>query len=415
MALRVLWFEISEPAAYAGNNKPVNGWQDALSYVLRRNSDIDLYVAFEGHGSEKVVDGVNYIPIDPGFSIYGKLRSKLSWGFYSERVVPKAVSVVERIKPDIIHVFGSEYCWGQIVKYTNIPVVIHMQGSIPSYINALYPPGYSFRDEMSFSRTPAAIWRTISNNRRNKTWVDLELDNLKAVNNYMGRTEWDHSIVRLFNPSATYFYCSEMLRPIFYSTNNKWQLKGPGKLILLTVGCGTLWKGLDTIMRTAKILKSKGVDFEWNVVGKMFRKEYVEYKEKDSFKNNNINILGFQSAEQLVVQLVKCSFVVHTAYIDNSPNSICEAQYLGCPVISTNVGGISSLIDNDVDGLLVPANDPYLLAYRIIALSNDKAKQVSLSENALISARKRHNPETILHDLLECYNAIIQKHNNFIV
>ena len=98
---------------------------------------------------------------------------------------------------------------------------------------------------------------------------------------------------------------------------------------------------------------------------------------------------------------------IHPSYIDNSPNSICEAQMLGCPVIATNVGGIPSLIDNGVDGLLVPANDPYQMASLIKELHENKTLQISISNNAKIKAINRHDKSIITNQLLNIYKYII--------
>lgn len=59
-------------------------------------------------------------------------------------IIADCLKVIEDFKPDIIHVFGSEWGFGLVEKYVDIPVVIHMQGSLPPYVNASYPPGYNF-------------------------------------------------------------------------------------------------------------------------------------------------------------------------------------------------------------------------------------------------------------------------------
>ncbi len=57
--------------------------------------------------------------------------------------------------------------------------------------------------------------------------------------------------------------------------------------------------------------------------------------------------------------------------IDNMPLSVLEAFASGMPVVSTNVGGVPSILRDRVDGLLVPDNDDEALAAAAISLLNN--------------------------------------------
>ena len=95
---------------------------------------------------------------------------------------------------------------------------------------------------------------------------------------------------------------------------------------------------------------------------------------------------------------------VHTSYSDNSPNAVCEAQYLGLPVIATDTGGVVSLFSDSYDGdMLVPMNDPFYLAAKIVALREDGSLAKKLGEDNWTTAHRRHDPERIGRQLKECY------------
>lgn len=76
-------------------------------------------------------------------------------------------------------------------------------------------------------------------------------------------------------------------------------------------------------------------------------------------KSRNIEFYGQTSTEELIKQLKTCHFFVHPSYIDNSPNSVCEAMILGMPVLSSSVGGVPSLIENKETGFLFNPYDKY--------------------------------------------------------
>lgn len=411
--MKVLWFEISVPGRYKSEKAPVSGWQDSLEQIVRTCKDIELTIAFEGTEGmlPKEVDGVKYIPLVPHYSFWDKkYRNEANRWNKANKVVPLAVKCVENVKPDAIHCFGTEWEFGQVARYTDIPVVIHMQGCIAPYNDALFPPGYSISDRFLQAgfrlKRQYYIWR---GRQFNKTWADMEQSNFKVVSNYMGRTEWDRQLVELFHPGAKYFHVEEALRPSFIENAKEWKPKeGKHKLRLITTGCSSHWKGMDTLLKTAHVLKEKGVDFEWFVAGHMSIQQEVERKEQMKFADNNVHILGFTGPNELQRLLLSSDIYVHTAYIDNSPNSICEAQFLGLPIIATNVGGISSLIVDGKEGKLVPANSCYTMAYEIMSLAKDKERQEIYSHNTMRRARERHNPKSILDELMHCYNTIIK-------
>lgn len=409
--MNVLWFEITEPSAYVSGGMPIGGWQDSLERIVRTVPSLELIVAFvsEKHSEVKVVNGVTYVPILVKWSFLDRVFRK-RWDVFVEKVMPSAKRIVEHYKPDLIHVFGTEWPFGQIAAYTDIPVVIHIMGSIVPYNNASYPPGYSVsRDICQHWWNPIRLFRIWMSFRNSKNWEHWERKTWKLVGNYMGRTYWDESLSRVMHPGRKYFHVEEALRLSFIKTNSKWKLPEGSKIRLVSTGCSSFWKGPDMMLKVAKVLTKLGVDFEWKVAGNMPTtiKRNVEEHEGISFDGCNIKILGFVNPDELINILCSSTMYVHTAYIENSPNSICEAQCIGVPVVSTNVGGIASLVRHNIDGVLVPANDPWQMADAIIELSKDKDRMMSFSDNSRSFALVRHKDNNIKHQLVTCYKQIL--------
>jgi len=74
---------------------------------------------------------------------------------------------------------------------------------------------------------------------------------------------------------------------------------------------------------------------------------------------------------------------LNTTNYDNNPITLLEAMALGLPVISTKVGGISQLIEDQVSGLLVEANDLNTMEQVFLNLLNNKYNIKKISSNAL--------------------------------
>lgn len=409
--MKVLWFEITQPSRYGDGGVVLGGWQDSLEEIVRQSDDVELTIAFvsDKFKESRVVDGVKYIPI---FAHWNRLENNFGarWNQYVRKTMPQARMIVESVKPDIIQVFGTEWPLGQIARYTDIPVVIHIQGAVIPYNNAFYPPGYNLKDVLQEHLfNPHQLYLRLKESRDQYKWAEWERSTWNLVNNYMGRTKWDYAVSSLLHPGLRYYHVDEALRPQFIKSNKHWLAPKQGKLKLLTTGISSFWKGPDLMLKTAKLLKEAGIDFEWTVAGDLSTnmKHIVERHEDTTFEENNVRLLGFVQPDKLSDMLCNCTMMIHTAYIDNSPNSICEAQCLGVPVISTNVGGISTLLHDGIDGILVPANDPWQMAWNILCLSCDEKRMKLISQNARQSALKRHHPQTILEQLLKCYHSIL--------
>ena len=411
--MRVLWFETQEPAAYASEKHPYGGWQDSLERIVRTIPEIELTVAFmsERHTEVKVVDGVRYIPIFAKWSRAERLWKKY-WDSYVEKVLPGAMSIVRQYKPVLIQIFGIEWPFGQIAAHTDIPVVIHIMGSIVPYNNAEYSPGYYFQEKlMQCWRNPRKMYRIWRYGRDDRNREEWERRTWELVNDYMGRTQWDYALSKVMHPGRRYYHVEEGLHPVFVSKEFKWARPKDGKIHLISIGIGGFRKGPDMMLKVACILTTLGLDFEWNVAGQIdcATKLIVEKRVGISFEDSHIKILGFIQPEELVEKLCASTMYVHTAYIENSPNSICEAQCLGVPVVSTNVGGIATLVRQDVDGILVAANDPWQMADAIVELAKDHDRMQRYSENTRVFALARHNDENIKKQLMDCYCSLIRK------
>jgi len=411
--MKVLWLSNLLPSIFTQSKVFIGGWQDSLERIVLRNKEIQLAVAFNVSSpqEEKIIDGVRYFPLYSRLSWLEKQKSRISAYPLVEKSIQQAIKIIEAYQPDLIQVFGTEFGFGMLQKYTDIPVVIHIQGAMIPYDNAKNPPGYN--EYTYFKAVKGNPFRILNHSLliafRNSR-VKMEREVWKYVRYYMGRTNWDYAVSNVLHPNREYFHVEEALRPEFLSEEHKWKLYvNKDKIRLISIGCSTLWKGLDMMLKTARLLYQMGIEFVWNVVGKM-PNEYrilVEYQERITFKESGINILGMTPPGKLVELLCNSDIYVHTAYAENSPNSICEAQAIGLPIVSTNVGGIPSLVHNGIDGILVPANDPFQMANAIYELSKDQERMKLYSYNSYVCAHQRHNEERIGEQLFNCYESII--------
>ena len=70
---------------------------------------------------------------------------------------------------------------------------------------------------------------------------------------------------------------------------------------------------------------------------------------------------------------------INTTNFDNTPVSVIEAMALGLTVVSTNVGGMPFLIQNDKDGILVEKNNEELMTKAIIDIINNNNIELAIN------------------------------------
>ena len=87
--------------------------------------------------------------------------------------------------------------------------------------------------------------------------------------------------------------------------------------------------------------------------------------------------------------------------------ALLEAMALGKAVVATNVGGIPELIQNGKEGLLVPPQDPFLLAGAIQELIVDPTKRKNMSELARMKALTHFSIEKVAGELLGSYGRLL--------
>lgn len=390
------------------------GWVASLQKYLEKEADIELAFTFvTPQPLQKEKRGnTTYYPIHiPDRSGLEKLY--YYWYGYKKDIFDKSIvkplkEVINDFAPDVIHIFGTESNLAYIVDETDIPCVVHLQGLLCAVSNISYPASVSENDFMSITDIREFWLRNgvVFNNRRMKVSAEREKEHLKRCRYIIGRTQWDREIAELYNPDVQYFHVDEVLRAPFYKAK-KWEYNG-GKLRIVSTLSPTIYKGFDIVIKTAKVMQESGVDFEWDIIGINGDHKIIGMLEKACglrSVNLNINYLGIKQPEEIIEILHKATMYVHPSYIDNSPNSLCEAQYLEVPTIATNVGGIPTIMNNDERYMATPVV-PHSLATRILALYKE-IKTVNYINTFNTIAQERHNPGKIIESLKSAYRTII--------
>lgn len=110
-------------------------------------------------------------------------------------------------------------------------------------------------------------------------------------------------------------------------------------------------KGYDTLMRIHKRLLDEGLQHSIAVIGGGNEMENLTNQTKELGVEKTFLLLDTQKNPYAYMKAA--DFFILPSRSESYPLIIGEAMGLGKPIISTNVGGISEMIENEVDGILV--------------------------------------------------------------
>jgi len=101
-----------------------------------------------------------------------------------------------------------------------------------------------------------------------------------------------------------------------------------------------------------------------------------------------VTFCGSLNRDQMAELYRSASVVINPSRVDNMPNSVLEAMASGAPVVSTNVGGVPFILQDDVNGLLVPAGNHVAMATAVKRLLGDPQCVKRLRDAALSEVQK---------------------------
>ncbi|MDN5205380.1 glycosyltransferase family 4 protein [Fulvivirgaceae bacterium BMA10] len=102
--------------------------------------------------------------------------------------------------------------------------------------------------------------------------------------------------------------------------------------------------------------------------------------------DSRLKITGKLSKEEWIAISKDYDIFINTTNFDNLPVSVIEAMCLGFPIVSTNPGGLSYLIEHETDGMLLDPDDVGAMAGHIRKLLDDPSLAEKLSKNAISKA-----------------------------
>ena len=326
--------------------------------------------------------------------------------------------VKSEVRPDVVHIHGTEFSHGHAYMRAcgSDNVVVSIQGMTSAYYYYYYYYGMS-KSDVYKNLTLRDILRgsIIAGQRQFKKRSEYEVEMLRMAHHVIGRTSWDRTHVWAINPEAEYHFCNETLRPEFYD-GSKWSYEKCRKHSIFLSQAGYPIKGLHQLLKAMPLILSHYPDTTIRVAGGDITKcdsfkDWLHFSGYGRYIKNLIHrlhmagegeFIGDKNAEEMKQEYLNSNVFVCPSTIENSPNSLGEAQILGVPCVASYVGGIPDMMKGNEDNLY-RFEEVEMLAEKICQVFTAKEQQ-----NDMISiAVMRHNPKINSENLYCIYQSVV--------
>jgi glycosyltransferase involved in cell wall biosynthesis len=117
---------------------------------------------------------------------------------------------------------------------------------------------------------------------------------------------------------------------------------------------------------------------------------------------DHVEFAGFQPLDGVLALMDRAKLFVFPSFGEGMPRVLLEALARGLPVVISDVGGVSGLIEHGRNGWLVPPGDPEALSSAIRNGAADPSTWERVSEAGLETAREHtmdHYARVIVEEL----------------
>lgn len=151
---------------------------------------------------------------------------------------------------------------------------------------------------------------------------------------------------------------------------------------VVTVGRLVPWKQVDGIIQAIAHLDGVGLV----IIGDGSERGALENLARSMGLTDRVHFAGQRGHAETLALMAACDLFVLNSTYEGFPHVVLEAMSLGLPVVATAVGGTPELVQDGVNGRLIPPDAPPVLAEVIMKLSISSQERQQLAAGARCTA-----------------------------
>ncbi len=167
------------------------------------------------------------------------------------------------------------------------------------------------------------------------------------------------------------------------------------KNIVVITGRLNYVKGIIFAILATKDIIKKVDNFELRIIGWGPDEEFLRFSIINLRLENHIKLVGYLDSDSIIHELKSAKIFLLPSVSEGISNAVLEAMSIGIPVISTNVGGMSEVIKNGINGILIDPYSPSQISESIIKLIENIELCNSIVRSARVTVENDYNLERL--------------------
>jgi glycosyltransferase involved in cell wall biosynthesis len=165
------------------------------------------------------------------------------------------------------------------------------------------------------------------------------------------------------------------------------------------------WKGHATFLDAAAKILGSGRRVHFVIAGDGPGRDELAAKIAGPPWKGNVTLLGHRDDVPAVLAALELLVLPSFAH-EGIPQIILQAQAMARPVVATTVGGIPEVVEDGVNGFLVPPRNPAALAEKIELLLDHPDLRLRLGRAARAGMEAHHTLDAMGDRLLRLYEEL---------
>ena len=337
----------------------------------------------------------------------------------SKKVIQSVLNVVGEVKPDIIHIWGSESsfsagCASLLTEYKRVIFIQGLIGMHQRYTSPVYVRENQYWGHISlYQKLRAKIKRYYFKNH-----IKLEQQAISSAGNVITDNDYTRAYCNSFAPHTNFYQHFLAPAEVFYET--EWNIDECVPNRLFTIFGIDKTKGLNQLLKALCIVKKTIADVKLYIPGpfNINKSGLIDTKNSSPFETwlanfieqneleDNVVFLGRLDRDGMAAQFKSANCFVSPSGMEVHSSSVREAMAVGVPTISSLCGSVAEYIEHGINGIIYRFEEEEVLAHYIIKILKDKEFAKTIGREARLKMKALKDDKSMNMPFSLVYNSL---------